>query len=104
MAMVAMATAAGSAAIVAAAVAMAGLTVVAGAVTAVMETATGRQNGNAGRRQQPDGISDSSNGNCSAAMAPFQQWQRRPRDGSDGTIVSNGSDGAAMAVMAWGWQ
>jgi hypothetical protein len=71
MAMVAMATAAGSAAIVAAAVAMAGLTVVAGAVTVVMETATGRQNGNAGRRQQPDSISDSSNGNCSAAMAPL---------------------------------
>jgi hypothetical protein len=70
MAMVAMATAAGSAAIVAAAVAMAGLTVVAGAVTAVMETATGRQNGNAGRRQQPDGISDSSNGNCSAVELP----------------------------------
>jgi hypothetical protein len=30
-----------------------------------------------------------------------QQWQQRPCDGSDGTIVSNG---AAMAVMAWGWQ
>ncbi len=93
MAMVAMATAAGSAAIVAAAVAMAGLTVVAGAVTAVMETATGRQNGNAGRRQQPDGISDSSNGNFSAAMAPLsamaQQWHG---DGSDCNTGRNGSE------------
>ena len=78
-------------------------------MTAATATATGGRNGNDSKRQQPDGISDSGNGSCSAVMAPLsamaamarqcQRWHSS-RDGMATAAIATVAEKAVKAVAA----